>query len=224
MTNHFLDRLKGRIKYGLLTQEILDGFGRLGVRVTPYVIVDESPGASLDIQLEAADYIVRTLTADDIALIANMPGRKRDLNKTLARLDDSECLGIFVNGTLAGYTWSRYDRISRSKGRIELHVLKPDEAYLFDMYVDKPFRGMALAPLLRHRSYRHVLAKEVRRFYSITPYFNRSSRKFKAKLGARELELRVGLKLWSLMDADFRIRRYEADNPLETKRVYFVRG
>ena len=92
------------------------------------------------------------------------------------------------------------------------------------MYVAKLFRGMAHAPLLRHHLYRHLEAEGVRRFYSITSYFNRSSRKFKAKLGARRIELRADLKFWSLMEVDFRLRRYEADDPLRPKRLYLVRG
>ncbi len=112
MIGQFLQRLKGRIKYGLLTQEILDRVGRSGVSLVPYVIVDESPCASLDIEPGTPNYTVRQLSADEMSLIANMPDRKKDINRTLARLDDCECLGIFVNGTIAGYTWSRSDRIA----------------------------------------------------------------------------------------------------------------
>ena len=224
MTNRFLERFTERAQYGLLTQEILDRVGRLGIRFNPYLIVDESPGAALDVEVDATGYTIRPLSTDDVVQIANMPDRKRDLNKTLERLEFSQCLGIFVNGTLAGYSWSRSDRIARSKGRIELHALKPDEAYLFDMYVARQFRGMALAPLLRHHLYQHLEAEGVRRFYSITSYFNRSSRKFKAKLGARRIELRAALKLWSLMEVDFRLRRYDEDDPFGPKRLYLVRG
>jgi GNAT superfamily N-acetyltransferase len=224
MTHRFLERFTGRVRYGLLMQEILDRVGRLGIRLTPYLVVAESSATTPDFQTDAMDYTIRPLSTDDMVQIANSPDRKRDLNKTLERLEFSQCIGIFVKGTLAGYSWSRSDRITRSGGRIELHALKPDEAYLFDMYIARPFRGMALAPLLRHHLYRHLEAEGVRRFYSITSYFNRSSRKFKAKLGARRIELRAALKLWSLMEIDFRLRRYEEDGPFGPKRLYLVRG
>ena len=224
MTNRFLERLSGRAQYGLLTQEFLDRVGRLGIRLTPYLVVAESSGATLDLQADATDHTIRPLGADDMVRIATMPDRKRDLSKTLERLEYSQCLGIFVDGTLAGYSWSRSDRIARAKGRIELHALKPDEAYLFDMYVARSYRGMALAPVLRHRLYRQLEGEGVRRFYSITAYFNRSSRKFKAKLGAREIELRAGLRLWSLFEIDFRLKRYEVDDPFGPKRLYLVCG
>lgn len=224
MTHRFLERFAGRARHGLLTQEILNRVGRLGIRLMPYLVMAESPGTALGLQTDATDYAVRPLSADDMVQIANLPDRKRDLNKTLERLEFSRCIGIFVNGTLAGYSWSRSDRIARARGRIELHALKPDEAYLYDMYVARPFRGMALAPVLRHHLYQHLEAEGVRRFYSITTYFNRSSRKFKAKLGAREIELRASLKLWSFIEVDLRLRRYQEDDPFRPKRLYLVRG
>ena len=224
MTSQSLARLKGRIKYGLLTQEILDRLGKLGVRVTPYLLVDESPGALLDFEVKATACTMRPLLPDDMPLIVNMPGRKRKPDQISTRLNEADCLGVFVGDALAGYTWSRYDRIASSSGRIELYRLGPNEAYLFDMFIDKSFRGMALAPLLRHCLYQRLLAKGIRIFYSITSYFNRSSRRFKAKLGAQELELRVGLSSWSLWDADFLLKRYVADHPLRTRRAYFAHG
>jgi GNAT superfamily N-acetyltransferase len=156
-------------------------------------------------------------------MVANMPNRKLNLDEIQSRLEYADCIGAYVGDALAGYTWARYDRVAMSRGRIKLHQLASDEAYLFDMYVDKDFRGMALAPLLRHRLYVHLSGKGVQHFYSITAYFNRSSRKFKAKLGAREFELRIAVRLWSFLNADFLLRRYQGGNPMGTKRAYFVK-
>lgn len=222
MRSPFMKRLGDRFKYGLLTQEFLDRLGQLGVRLTPYLIVDESPGALVEFDGGISDCVFRSLDASDMHVVANMPNRKRDLAQLRSLLDCAECLGAFVGGTLAGYTWSRYDRIGRMQGRIQLHQLNVDEAYLFDMYVDKEFRGLSLAPLLRHRLFQQLTAKGVRRFYSITTYFNRSSRKFKAKLGAQEFELRMAVSLWSFLKADFLLRRYKEIDPIRTKRAYFV--
>ena len=222
MSSQFLGRLRGRIKHGLLTQEILDRLGGLGIRLTPYLIVDESPGALINYEREISDCSFRPLGANEMHMVANMPNRKRDLEGVLSRLAVAECLGAFIGDTLAGYTWSRRDQVGRLRGRIQFHQLSPDEAYLFDMYVDKDFRGMSLAPLLRHHLFQHLLSKGVRRFYSITTYFNRSSRKFKAKLGARELELRFTIGFWSRLHADFLLRRYDKNTPIRTKRAYFV--
>jgi len=222
MSGRVLDRLKGRIKYGLLTQELLDRLGRLGVRLTPYVIVDESPGALVEYDRDISDCVIRPMETAEMHMVANMPYRKRSLDEVLSRLEYAECIGAYVGDTLAGYTWSRYDHVARSRGRIQLHRLASDEAYLFDMYVDKDFRGMSLAPLLRHRLYQYLSGKGVHRFYSISAYFNRSSRQFKAKLGAREFELRIAVGFCSLMNADFVLRRYQGGNPMGTKRAYFA--
>lgn len=223
MTNQFLQRLKGRVKHGLLTQEILDRAGRLGLLLMPYTIVDESPGLSLNVGTGSPSYTVRPLTADDMPLLANLPGRERDVEKILARLNDAECLGIFVDDALAGYSWSRFDQILHAR-QIQLHTLGPDEAYLFDLYIVKAYRGLGIAHVLRQQLYRHLAAKGIKRFYSISLYFNRSTRKFKARLGASEMELRVLLKLRSIVSMDFRLKRYTGNSGLFTKRVYFVRS
>ena len=102
-----------------------------------------------------------------------------------------------------------------------MHRLSHDEAYLFDMYVDKDFRGMSLAPLLRHHLFQHLTSQGVRRFYSMTAYFNRSSRKFKAKLGARELELRFTIGFWSRLNADFLLRRYDQEHSDKNETCVF---
>ena len=222
MSSQFVGRLRGRIKHGLLTQEILDRLGVLGIRLAPYLIVDESPGALIDFEREISGCSIRPLGASEMHMVANMPNRKRDFEEVLSRLEFAECLGAFVGDTLAGYTWSRRDQVSRLRGGIQLHRLSHDEAYLFDMYVDKDFRGMSLAPLLRHHLFQHLTSQGVRRFYSMTAYFNRSSRKFKAKLGARELELRFTIGFWSRLNADFLLRRYDKSTPIKTKRAYFV--
>jgi len=222
MSGRVLDRLKGRIKYGLLTQELLDRLRRFGVQLTPYVIVDESPGVFVECDSKISACVIRPLKAEEMHQVADMPRRRRNLDEVVSRLEYAECIGAYVGDTLAGYTWSRYDRVALSRGRILLHRLAPDEAYLFDMYVDKDYRGMSLAPLLRHRCYLYLSGKGVHRFYSITAYFNLSSRKFKAKLGAREFELRITIGFWSLMNADILLRRYQGGNLMGTKRAYFA--
>ena len=189
----------------------------------PYTIVVESPGLYVDVRTAAPNCTMRQLTARDMPLLAKLPGREREVEKALARLNDAECLGIFVDGAVAGYTWCRFDRMLHAR-QIELHILERDEAYLFDIYVDKAYRGLGVAHVLRHQLYRHLAAKGIKRFYSISAYFNRSTRKFKAKLGAREVELRVLLKLRSIVSIDFRLKRYAGNQCLGTKRVYFVRG
>jgi len=223
LASQFLERLKGRMRHGLLTQEILDSGGRVGIRLMPYLVVDESPDLDAGLPPAAANHVVRPLTADDMPLLASMPGREREAHKARERLQFAECLGLFVDGRLVGYTWSRRDRIVHG-GKVELHRLGPEEAYLFDIYVNREFRGHGLAHVMRQESYRHLAARGIRRFFSISAYFNESTRKFKSRLGARDLELRILFKLRSVAMADFRLRRYVPDAGLSSRRAYFMRG
>lgn len=205
------ERLLGRIRHGLLIQEVLDRLAHAGLVIYPYYIVLEplpaEPPPALDRRCT-----VRSLVAEDAAEIARISVRPTGEGAIVARMDHSACLGIFFDGQLAGYTWAGLQQlpIPASFGEA-LFGLDSDEAYLFDIYVAPPYRGMRLAGLLRSRL-QHDLARLGRhRFYSITLAFNRSSRRFKSRLGARELELRIFVRLlaWSLPGLDLRLWRRE---------------
>jgi GNAT superfamily N-acetyltransferase len=87
--------------------------------------------------------------------------------------------------------------------------LTPAQAYLFDMYVAPRYRGLRLAPLLRRRILRELADAGRSHCYSLSLAGNRSTRRFKARLGAREVELRiyVHLRLGSLPGLDLRLWR-----------------
>ena len=123
------------------------------------------------------------------------------------RLQTNMCFGIFQGDQLAGYTWANLQACPVPKGGDYLFALNESEAYLFGAYVAREFRGRRLAPLLRHNVHRCLADMGRERFYSITLACNASSRKFKQRLGAREAELRLMLRLGDGPGLDFRVRR-----------------
>jgi GNAT superfamily N-acetyltransferase len=206
-----LQRLLGRLRHGLLTQEVLDRLARAGLVIYPYYIVLEplptGPPPALSPRCT-----VRSLVAEDAAEMARISVRPTSEGAIVARMAQAVSLGIFHDGQLAGYSWAGLQRlpIPGSFGQA-LFGLDSNEAYLFDIYVAPPYRGMRLAGLLRS-ALQHDLARlGRRRFYSITLAFNRSSRRFKSRLDAREHELRiyVHLHVRSLSGLDLRLRRRE---------------
>jgi hypothetical protein len=70
---------------------------------------------------------------------------------------------------------------------------------------------MRLAGLLRYALQYDLARLGRRRFYSVTLVFNRSSRRFKSRLGASEHELRIymHLRAGSLFGLDLRLWRRE---------------
>ncbi len=203
-----LERFLGRLKHGLVTQEILDRLARRGLVYYPYLITAER---SSDMgPPPASAYSVRELTPQDSAEIVRITLRPVSQITVSAELSRARCFGIFADGSLCGYTWvsTRMLPVPGSMGT-PLYELAPDEAYLYDMFISPEHRGGRMAPLLRA----HVLQKLIREgrshCYSITLRFNRSSRRFKARLGARELELRLylHLRIVSFKGIDLRIWR-----------------
>ena len=206
----FLSRLAGRIRHGLLAQELLDRMARAGLVLYPYYVVLEdascAQAATLDPRIKMSP-----LGPQDAPEIARVALREVSAEGIRALMATASCIGVFCDGQLAGYTWASLARVPIPGGGAgqTLFDLAPDEAYLFDMYIAPQYRGLRLAGLLRGESYRALASNGRTRFYSITLAFNRSSRKFKAQLGAREVELRlqVHLRLGRLSGVDLRLKR-----------------
>lgn len=203
-----MQRLLGRVRHGLVMQELLDRLARWGFVVYPYLITAER---STDMGPPAQTaHRVRPLRPADAAEMARIAIRKVSEDTIVNGLSRARCIGIFHENQLAGYTWVAVQTlpVPGSNG-VALFQLQPDEVYLFDMYINPAYRGARLAPLLRAHALRDLVNEGRRHCYSITLLFNRSSRRFKARLGAREVELRVYLHLrfGSLPGVDLRLWR-----------------
>ncbi len=206
-----LQRLFGRLRHGLLTQEILDRLARAGLVIYPYFVAWEPVREEPD-PIPQEHCTFRVLGADDAAEMARFaPGRPNE-QAIVRLLAKAACLGAFCDGQLAGYSWARLDVVPVPfAGGHAVFRLQPREAYLFDMYVAPPYRGLRLAGSLRQAMQRELVRRGSSCFYSVTLAFNRSSRRFKSRLGVREIELRlyVRLRLGSLPGCDLRLWRRE---------------
>jgi GNAT superfamily N-acetyltransferase len=202
----------GRLRHGLLTQEFLDRLARAGFVIYPYFITIEDAPVDEVAGEEGQDdrIMMRWLGPEDVGEIARITARKTDTTYLLARLDSARCMGAFLDGSLVGVSWASTVQLPIPYTRNQaLFRLAPDELYLFDMYVSPEHRGLRLAGRLRSRLYREFMAEGRTRRYSVTLAFNRSSRRFKARLGASEVELRIYLQLrfGSLPGIDLRLWR-----------------
>ncbi len=92
----------------------------------------------------------------------------------------------------------------------EKFQLKSNEAYLFHMYTIEAHRGKNLAPYLRYQSYLMLRDMGRNKIYSITQYFNKSSKRFKKKLNARNLQLFMYIILFKKYHYHFLIKTYDS--------------
>jgi ribosomal protein S18 acetylase RimI-like enzyme len=215
-------RLLGRLRYGLLVQELLDRLVRHRLIVYPYFVVQE-PGSEVPAAAPDERTSFRFLGVDDADEVARVLAMRISRPLFLELLTRAECLGVFFDGKLAGYTWARLDTVPVPEGLGHpVFDLQPDEAYLFDMYVTPAHRGSRLAGSLRQAMQRELAFRGRTCFYSLTLAFNRASRRFKSRLGAREVELRLHLRLSvaSLPGLDIRLwRRSGAPRSLWLRRL-----
>jgi len=206
-------KVRNRFRYGLATQELLDRLSAtFGLIICPYYVVHEKiqSGIEPEIARDNSHYRVRYLTEDDMTFVAKHAAQTRSTEDLVKKLRNRcHCLGFFVNGDLAAYTWFRFDRVATPIWQIDLFRLEGDEAYLFDAYVLPEYRGRRLAPLIRYRAYQELKNVGRRRLYSLTLAFNASSRRFKQRLLGKETELRlmIGIKKWKALD--IRLRAFD---------------
>jgi GNAT superfamily N-acetyltransferase len=207
-------RLFGRLRHGLLIQEILDRLARAGCIVYPYFIVlERAPDQSEFAPDPRCTF--RMLSAEDTADIIRASEGRATAQRILGQLARGMCVAIFYDGQLAGWTWVELDAVRIPISLEPVFPLQSSEAYLFDMYVAPPYRGLRLAGVLRQAVQRELIRRGRTRFYSITLAFNRSSHRFKSRLGARELELRIYLhgRLGRLPGCDLRLWRWKPHLP-----------
>jgi GNAT superfamily N-acetyltransferase len=184
-TASYLRHLLQRFRREPTRQLLLDGLGRLGVSVQPFYVFEEtlSPDAAPRTPPDLRDADVRQLEPGDMQAVAAVPWRNLDEAFFLQRFESGNgCLGLFVGGELAAFSWYDLKECNYEGWRFPLN---DDEAYLFDAFTLAPWRGKGVAPFLRHRVYEVLAAQGRRRFYSVSLKTNRAAIRFKEKLGGR---------------------------------------
>jgi len=200
-------------------QEILDRLARRGLVLYPYFItVEERVPESATTKDERLS--IRWLLPEDAQAMARVSVQEPDLRALQARMRSNRCLGAFWDGDLAAFSWMSTSHVPiPGSGSRVLFPLNPTESYLFDMYVAPQYRGLRLAGRLRAEMYSLLAAEGRTRHYSITLAFNRSSRRFKARLGAREAELRVYVQARAGNSSGLDVRVWSTGERLRTARI-----
>lgn len=201
----FWVRLKGRLDFGLVTQEILDRLARIGVVIYPYFLVYEPLAARPEVEMLSHDLRLKLLEPDEAPLIASVAERPRDESKIREAMTRASCVAVMDGDELLAYSWYTRQWLLGPLSANALCELPPDWACLFGMYVRPKARGRKLAVYMRHRVQHMLAAQDVAHCCSVSLVFNRSSRRFKAKLGAIEPELRLLLRLGPFAGLDLRL-------------------
>ena len=204
---YYLKHLWQKMRHNSPIRFFFDGLRRLGIVAVPYYLVLEGifdrPLPHLETGFE--EYDMGYLGPEDMKAISAIPVRNISEKKLISMLmEGKKCFGIKYKGELAAFTWCDFDRYNF---RWYKFLLKDNEAYLFDAYTLMPFRGKGIAPYIRYQFYKELAKAGRHRFYSISDCFNAPSIKFKEKMNAKFLELRLSVGLFRKWSFDLRLKR-----------------
>lgn len=217
LKDSLLHRIRLKLRYysqGLkphqaLLQFLSDVSAKFGVRIEVLYLVLEGLGLANPPAPPAGEYEFRFLTEQDMPEVAAIPGRQLTEEYFQKLLKDGKrCLGIFREGKIVAFTW--FDLQNAHIGNGAVFGLKEDEAYLFDAFTAESARGSGLAPYVRYRTYEELAKLGRRRCYSLTSVLNAPSTRFKARLGARILELHFLIGLFGRWRFYRVLKRYES--------------
>lgn len=199
-------RFRNRLRFGLATQEALDRLARCGLVIYPYYFVEEPvrPRGELDCP---EDLVFRQLDSGSAHLVANLRERPRDEAKIRSLMDSATCIAALERDEIVAYSWYTTHELKGVAGCDPVAALPPHCAYLFDMFVCRRMRGHHVAALLRNHVHGLLSAMGIRHSISVSLLFNKSTRRFKARLGSVETELRVLLRIKPFPGLDVRLRR-----------------
>jgi GNAT superfamily N-acetyltransferase len=219
-------KVRQKFQYGLMTKVALDRLAMVGIRITPFYLVEErlSEEVAPDLEKGFEAYEVVPLGPQEMEAVARITKYGFTQEQLLERLQrTNQCLGVKQDGVLAAFTWAD---LSECRSEWWRFPLKDNEAYLFDAYTLEEFRGKGIAPYMRYACYKALSQMGRDRFYSISEVFNAPSLRFKERLKAKLLSLWVSVELfgryrrtWKLRDCKGReiVTRASRRNPVSNR-------
>ena len=175
------------VKHGMLLQGIRNRLALLGIDIMPYYWT-----------LEGAE----TITCPDVK--GDASGFKdKDLSNYIK--EGQVCVGIKDNYAIVAFMFIKRD-VYPFRGKT--FYLQNNEGYLHSMYTFEAYRGRKIAPYLRYQCYEICKDLGLNKNYSISEYFNTSSKRFKQKLKAKQIKLYLSIILFKRYKKTLLIRRY----------------
>jgi len=199
---------KGR-RYGTLFLSLQRRLYHLGINITPYYLVQESlSGIQLpEINDISSIYQIEFLTPKDMKTIGQSDLIRGEEAQFTGWLEKGwKCLGVKHRGKVVAYSWINLEECHFSGHRF---TLKENEAYLFNMYTAKSFRGKNLAVYLRYATYQALKKMGRDTYYSISEAFNKPSIRFKQKLNAKFLKKGVYVELFKKIRFSLPLKTYK---------------
>lgn len=198
------------LKYGLVTQRVIQRLRRFGINFRPYLLIREGVRPHQTSWPEhAREFQSEVLDPTDAAAIAEMAtfDHWRTAEIVRRRLERGHlCVLLKNSGRLAAFAWADLNDVNDVTSTF---VLGPGEAYLYDAFVAPRFRGRGLAVFMRTESYKHLRRMGRDTFFCICEYFNTPAIKFKNKLGADRVALYLRIQIAGRELGHWQLKAYD---------------
>ncbi len=203
-------KIRQKYKNGLVMQVILGYIADCGLFINPYYIFQEGLSGEkheeFRFEFEKCETIY--LGPEDMKEIDRIDGREFTGATLCERLTKgNKCFALKIDSKIVGFTWCNFN-IFNYPPAYEFK-LKEDEAYLFDTYVLRAYRGLNIAPLMRHSLYQELDRMGRNVLYSASECFNTPAIRFKNKVGARVVRLLIYIELGKRFHWHWKLKSYE---------------
>ena len=210
--NSFIEKATQKIRHGLVIHNLLGRLNSSALSVVPYFLERELYIPATDLKTNITPKMLN-LTTDflgtrEIESIYEHPERdgSEESYKISDRISDGcLCYGVKSGQEIIAYTWCDLKCCNHKPLEFKL---KDTEAYLFDMYTFKAYRGKNIAPYMRHQLYLHLNKMGRTDFFSVTAAFNNPSVRFKRKLGAYPSKLYLYITIGSFLKRNILLKSY----------------
>jgi hypothetical protein len=203
-----IERYWGVVRNGLFFFGLMNRLNKIGIEIRPYYWVQEEVEPCMEpvVKDGASNYTMKKIGIDESKSLRCLESDKQ-FDELIKGIEKGQlCFGLVNNGKIAAYTFVELNNFEFKGKKIKL---KPNEAYLLNMWTFHEYRGRNLAPYLRFQTYKMLLEEGRDVKYSITEYFNKSSGKFKKKLNSKNLSLHLNIELFGKFKWHFKIKDYE---------------
>ena len=203
--------IKQRFLYDFMLETVgRKAIARSGLVVRPYYVFREGflEGNPKDYDVGSQGYEISFLSAEDVQGLDRIEGRivtAQSMQDNLNR--GHKCLGLKIDGNIAAFTWWEFDDFPFPPTKE--YALRENEAYLFDMYVLRAYRGLNIAPLLRYSCYKELTKIGRTVLYSFSDVSNRPAIRFKKKLDARIMGLYLYIRIGKNLRWKVKLKTYD---------------
>lgn len=205
-------RLVRQVRRRVSIHKLLHHLSRLRINIIPYYVVLEctTPRGSRDTPDPLPDLETGFLPHEHLAEVVELENGV-GLDELEQRINRGHlCFVVKHEGRVVAKMWCDLSEFHFPPSRFDL---REDEAYLYAAHTHPRYQGMGIAPLLREKCYEALSQKGITRFYSYTEFFNKAAQRFKKKVGARNLALKLHVSLPGRFSRNWTIKRYPPNGP-----------